>query len=176
MDGMDGQAGTTTEPTEPVDPDVDLHRAEQRRELRRRGLTVLAVIAGGGALGACARYGVGLALPHPSNDWPWSTLLINASGCLLIGVLMVLIMEVWPGHRLIRPFLGVGVLGGYTTFSTYATDAQQLIESGRPGLALAYMAITVVAALVAVQVGVSLTRTVVLWPGKRARTKRGGRQ
>lgn len=177
MEGMDGRAGTRTEPTEPVDPDVDLHRAEQRRELRRSGLTVLAVIAVGGAIGACSRYGVGLALPHASNGWPWSTLLINASGCLLIGVLMVLIMEVWPGQRLIRPFLGVGVLGGYTTFSTYAVEAQQLIQAGRPGLALAYMAVTVVAALVAVQVGVGLTRAVTLWPGKkRARAERRGRR
>jgi CrcB protein len=172
MDRTDRQAGMMTEPSDPVDPDVDLHSRERRRQLRRSGLSVIAVIALGGALGACARYGVGLALPHPPDGWPWSTLLINASGCLLIGVLMVLIVEVWVGHRLIRPFLGVGVLGGYTTFSTYAVDAQQLIEAGRPGLALGYMAATVVAALVAVQLGVSLTRTVTL----RGRAERGGRR
>ena len=44
--------------------------------------------------------------------------MVNTSGCLLIGVLMVLIVEARQGHRLVRPFLGVGVLGGYTTFST----------------------------------------------------------
>jgi CrcB protein len=157
---------------EPVDPDVDLRRPEQREELRRHGFSVLAVIAAGGAAGASARYGVGLALPHPVDGWPWATLLVNTSGCLLIGVLMVLIVEVWVGHRLIRPFLGVGVLGGYTTFSTYAVEAQQLIQAGRPGLALLYMATTVVAALIAVQLGVTLTRAVALRP--RAQT--GGRR
>jgi CrcB protein len=158
MDGDEQRAAMTTEPTGPVDPDVDLHDREQRRELRRNGLSVVGVIAAGGALGASARYGVGLALPHPPDGWPWSTLLVNATGCLLIGVLMVLIMEVRVGHRLIRPFLGVGVLGGYTTFSTYAVEAQQLIVAGRPGLALGYMAATVIAALVAVQLGVGLSR------------------
>jgi CrcB protein len=155
----DGMAGP--EPgvggAEPVDPDVDMRRPEQRRELRQRP-SVLAAIAAGGALGAIARYGVGLALPHAPDGWPWSTLLINASGCLLIGVLMVLILEVWVAHRLVRPFLGVGVLGGYTTFSTYAVEAQQLIGAGRPGLALTYLAATVVVALLAVQVGLTLTR------------------
>jgi CrcB protein len=156
---MERQAGMMAEP---IDPDVDLRSPEQRRESRRRGLSVLAVIAAGGAVGASSRYGVALALPHPPDGWPWSTLLVNASGCLLIGVLIVLIVEVWAAHRLIRPFLGVGVLGGYTTFSTYAVEAQQLLEAGRPGLALLYMSATVVAALAAVQLGVSLTRAVTL--------------
>jgi fluoride exporter len=168
VDRAKARAGTTTGSSEPVDPDVDPHDREQRRELRRHELRVVAVIAVGGALGASARYGVGLALPHPPDGWPWSTLLVNATGCLLIGVLMVLIVEVWVGHRLIRPFLGVGVLGGYTTFSTYAVQAQQLIVAGRPGLALAYLVVTVVGALVAVQLGVVLTRALAAWSRGRA--------
>jgi fluoride exporter len=168
VDGTDPRTGTRTESTEPVDLEVDLHEREQRRELRRRGSSVIAVIAAGGASGAAARYGVGLALPHPPDGWPWATLLVNATGCLLIGTLMVLIVEIWVGHRLIRPFLGVGVLGGYTTFSTYAVEAQQLIVAGRPGLALSYLVATVVGALVAVQLGVSLTRAL-------AALSRGGR-
>jgi CrcB protein len=169
---MDGSEPAVDQTAEPVDPDVDLHRPEQRRELRRHGLSVLAAIAVGGALGAAARYGVGLALPHVPSGWPWSTLLINASGCLLIGMLMVLITEVWVAHRLVRPFLGVGVLGGYTTFSTYAVEAQQLIGAGRPGVALAYLAVTVVAALVAVQVGITVMRALA---GVTV-NERGGRQ
>jgi fluoride exporter len=147
---------------EPVDPDVDLRSLEQRRELQRHGLSVVTVIAVGGAIGASARYGLGVVFPHRPDSWPWSTFVVNASGCALIGVLMVLIVEVWVGHRLIRPFLGVGVLGGYTTFSTYSVEALQLVEAGRPGLALTYLGVTVVAALVAVQLGVSLTRAVAL--------------
>jgi CrcB protein len=169
MDGSEPAAGQTAEQ---VDPDVDLHRPEQRPELRRHGLSVLAAISAGGVVGASARYGVGLALPHGPDGWPWSTFLINTSGCFLIGVLMVLILEVWVAHRLVRPFLGVGVLGGYTTFSTYAVEAQQLIGAGRPGLALAYLGATVVAALVAVLVGISVTRALT---GITPR-KRGGRR
>ena len=85
-------------------------------------------------------------------------MIINVSGCLLIGILMVLITEVWSAHRLIRPFLGVGVLGGYTTFSTYTTDVQQLVAAGAAGTGLLYLVGTPVAALAAVYLGVSLTR------------------
>jgi CrcB protein len=144
-------------------------RPDRRRKMRRRWLSVVAVIAAGGALGACGRYGVGLAIPHSPYGLPWATLFINPSGCLLIGVLMVLIVEVWVAHRLIRPFLGVGVLGGYTTFSTYSVEAQQLISIGRPVLALAYLAGTVVAALVAVQVGTAVTGAVAGLTGKERR-------
>lgn len=131
---------------------------------------VLAAIAVGGALGASARYGVGLALPHRADAWPWATLLVNVSGCLAIGVLMVLITEVWVAHRLVRPFLGVGLLGGYTTFSTYAGEAQQLILAGRPGPALGYLAATVVAALAAIAAGMAATRAVAV----RTRARPGG--
>jgi CrcB protein len=109
-------------------------------------------------LGAEARYGVSLLLPHPPDAFPWSTLLVNAVGCLLIGVLMVVINELTTPHRLARPFLGVGVLGGFTTFSTYAVDVQRLLLAGHPGTALAYLAGTVAAALVAVSLGATATR------------------
>jgi len=102
---------------------------------------------------------------------PWSTLIVNVTGCMLIGVLMVLILEARQAHPLVRPFIGVGVLGGYTTFSTYAVDAQVLIAEGRPGLALAYLAGTAAAALVAVQLGVVLTRAVAQ-PRPVSRTQR----
>jgi len=167
---MDGSERAPGETVDPVDSDVDPRGPEQRREPRRRGLSVLAVIAAGGALGASTRYGVALALPHGPSGWPWSTLLINLTGCLLIGVLMVLILEVWVAHRLIRPFLGVGVLGGYTTFSTYAVETQQLIGAGRAGLALCYMVGTAIAALVAVQVGITVTRVTAV----RTAKERGG--
>jgi CrcB protein len=119
---------------------------------------VVAVIAAGGAGGAAARYAVDVVLPTSTGGWPWATFVVNATGCLLIGALMVLVVDVWSVHRLVRPFLGVGVLGGYTTFSTYAVDAQSLIVDGRVGVAAAYLAGTAVAALVAVQAGVVLTR------------------
>lgn len=114
---------------------------------------VLLAISAGGVVGALARYGLGELIPRHTGQWPWATWLVNTSGCLLIGVLMVLITDVWPGHPLLRPFLGIGVLGGYTTFSTAMVEVQQLVTAGRPGAGLLYLAATVLAALVAVTAG-----------------------
>ena len=142
----------------PVDSDVDLHDARQRRELFRAPWSVLVVIALGGALGALARLGLATAWPHTAGRFPWATFVTNVSGCFLIGVLMVLISEVWSAHRLIRPFLGVGVLGGFTTFSTYTGDVVQMINVGAARTGLLYLGGTLVAALVAVYLGMTTTR------------------
>jgi CrcB protein len=142
----------------PADSDVDLHVTRQRRELFRAPWSVLAVISMGGALGALARYGLATRWPHQPGRFPWATFVTNVSGCFLIGVLMVLITEVWSAHRLIRPFLGVGVLGGYTTFSTYTGEIQQLVAAGAARTGLLYLAGTLAAALIAVYAGIALTR------------------
>ncbi len=118
---------------------------------------VLAAVAAGGVLGALARHGVSVAWPHPPGAFAWSTWAVNVSGCFLIGVLMV-VLERRAAHRpLARPFLGVGFLGGYTTFSTFVADAQH----ARPAVALAYLGATVVAALLAVAAGAALAERVV---------------
>jgi CrcB protein len=122
---------------------------------------VLGAVAAGGVLGAEARYGIARLLPTPTGGFPVGTLVINATGCLLIGVLMVLVVEAGRGHPLTRPFLGVGVLGGYTTFSGYAVDAQRLIDGGRVGTAVAALAVTPVLALLAVTLAARVTRAVV---------------
>ncbi|MFJ3637141.1 CrcB family protein [Streptomyces sp. NPDC090112] len=149
-----------TEPVadgEAIDPDVDLHVPAQAAEPQGR---VLAAVAAGGALGASARYGVSLLWPAAPGAFPWATLWINASGCALIGVLMVLIGEGGrtSPHPLLRPFAGVGVLGGFTTFSTYALDFSRLLDEGEAALALGYGALTVVAALGAVWPAAAVTR------------------
>lgn len=117
----------------------------------------------GGAAGAGARYLIGQAWPTPVEALPFSTLAINILGCALIGVLMVLITDVWSSQRLLRPFLGTGVLGGFTTFSTYAVDIQRLVSGGHPGTALAYLTITPVGALLAVWGAATTTRRLVNW-------------
>jgi CrcB protein len=142
----------------PTDSDVDLHVPRQRAELARGRWVLLAVISAGGVLGAEARNGLALAWPHGPDQFPWSTFTTNVSGCLLIGVLMVLITEVWSAHRLLRPFLGVGVLGGYTTFSTYILDIEQLVTAHRAATALVYLIGTFAAALAAVYAGIFATR------------------
>jgi CrcB protein len=115
-------------------------------------------VAAGGAFGAIARQLASDVLPGASRGFPLATFLVNVSGCLLIGVLMVSIVEVRRPHRLARPLLGVGVLGGYTTFSTYAVDTQRLLQAGDPGVAFAYFGGTVVTALFAVQAGILFAR------------------
>ncbi|MFD6683611.1 fluoride efflux transporter FluC [Micromonospora parva] len=147
-----------SEPFEPrTDPDVDLSVPADRRELTARPATTLAAIAAGGALGALARAGLQHAVPHAPTGFGWATFTINTSGCLLIGVLMAVLAHLGGGHALARPFLGVGVLGGFTTFSTYAVDVQQAFVAGAPGTALAYLAATVLGALAAVGVGDAVT-------------------
>lgn len=143
---------------EPIDPDVDLRFWSQRRELVRSHGAVLAVIALGGGIGALARYGLAEALPTQPRGFPWATFLTNAIGCFLIGVLMVLVTEVWSAHRLVRPFLGVGILGGFTTFSSYALEIRGLLQPGTVGLAFGYLAGTLICAMLAVIAGVWLTR------------------
>ncbi|MEU3899457.1 fluoride efflux transporter CrcB [Streptomyces sp. NPDC045251] len=150
---------------EPIDPDVDLSVPAQRRELADGQAPVLLAVAAGGALGATARYGASLLWPTAPGAFPWTTLLVNAAGCAVIGVFMVLVTDVWSAHRLLRPFFGTGVLGGFTTFSTYAVDIQRLLRGGDPGTALAYLAATVSAALAGVWCAASLTRRLI--PGRR---------
>lgn len=135
--------------------------------MRRAGhWDVLLVIAVGGALGSLARYGLAVALPHPPGDLALSTLLANVLGCLLIGVLMVVISQLAQPHRLLRPFLGIGVLGGFTTFSTYVVDVMYSVLQGRPGLAIGYAVGSVLASLFAVAAGMLVTRAVIRRAGQ----------
>ena len=117
-------------------------------------------VAAGGALGALARYGAGLALPRGTGAFPLGTFLVNVTGCLLIGALVVVITEWILTHPLVRPFAVTGVLGGFTTFSTYAVDSAQLLVAGRIGTALAYVAGTLVSAVAATWAGMRLARAV----------------
>ncbi|MFF9350818.1 fluoride efflux transporter CrcB [Streptomyces sp. NPDC014734] len=124
---------------------------------------VIAVVALGGAVGATARYGASLLWPTASGAFPWTTLIVNTVGCAVIGVFMVVITDVWAAHRLVRPFFGTGVLGGFTTFSTYAVDIQRLVDGRETGTGLAYLVLTVFAALAAVWTAVAATRRVLTW-------------
>src|SRR4051795_11715150 len=148
-----------------VDPDVDLHIPEQRAV----DAALLAAVAVGGVLGAETRYAVGRLLDIPIGGWPWDTWLVNVSGSFLIGVLMAVLATVRRPRRLVRPFLGVGVLGGFTTFSTAMVEVPELLGDGRPDLALLYLVGSAVGALIAVALGVVLARAV---GGRRRRGRR----
>lgn len=140
----------------------DVHQGPNGRQGRhlQHNPTVLTAVAAGGAIGAAGRYLVGLAWPAAPGAFPVSTLGINVLGCALIGVLMVLVGEVWTGHPLAGPFLGTGVLGGFTTFSTYAVDIQRLAVDGHVGIAFLSLAATPVGALLAVWTAAATTRRI----------------
>jgi CrcB protein len=141
-----------------LDRVLGLDRLRRRRWLRGFPLASVAAVSAGGAAGAVARY-----LVAPLGGWPWGTLLVNIAGCALIGVLMVLAVDRWPDVRLLRPLLGTGVLGGFTTFSTYAVDVEQLVREGRVAVAVGYLLATPLLAVAAVAASAALTRRLTGW-------------
>jgi len=141
-----------------VDPDVDLHDAEQRLETQTHEWDLLAVIAVGGVLGAEARYALQRAVPTQSGHFPWITLLINGIGSLAIGVLMIVVLEIAQPHRYVRPFVGVGILGGFTTYSTFAVDVVQLARHSHAAVAIAYVLASFAICCVATFVAIAGTR------------------
>ncbi|MFD4796201.1 fluoride efflux transporter FluC [Streptomyces anulatus] len=125
-----------------------------------RQAPVLAAVAVGGAAGAVARYGIERAWPVEGTDFPWPILLVNGVGCLLMGVLMTVLAVRFPGAGpLAGALLGTGFLGGFTTFSHYTDNVRELFQGGAPGTAVAYLLLTVVAALGGVLAGVLGART-----------------
>ncbi|RDI55629.1 fluoride efflux transporter FluC [Nocardia mexicana] len=132
-------------------------RPDRRGSNRSQGAVLLAVALGGG-LGAVARYGLAQWWPTPPGGFPWATFVTNVTGCFLIGVLMVAVAEIWIAHPLIRPFLGVGVLGGFTTFSTYANEIGELLRPGEAMVACVYLVGTLASALLATVAAMRLTR------------------
>lgn len=127
---------------------------------RRGDGGLLAAVAVGGAVGSLGRYAVGLGLPRPAGGFPWSTFTVNVTGSFAMGVLVVWVLSLVAPHPWLRPFLGVGVLGGWTTFSSFALDVHELVTSGHPGTAAAYLGVSFVVGLAAVGCGV--------WAGERA--------
>ncbi len=146
----------TPDPDMTTSPDP-FARRQQSRAVREQA-PVIAAVAAGGAAGACARYGAELVWPTPADGFPWTTFMVNLTGCALMGVVMVAITELWVGHRLLRPLLGTGVLGGYTTFSTFAGEVDTLTASGHPVRALLYVVITAVAVLITTWTSATATR------------------
>jgi len=133
----------------------------------------LAAIAVGGGLGSVARYLLSAKFPA-GHGFPWAIFAINISGCFLLALLMVYLLEVWPPRRLLRPFLGIGLLGGYTTFSSYAGGVMTLMTGHAAALADAYALTSIVAALVAVWCGIKTGRTASRLPARIGALRTGG--
>jgi fluoride exporter len=127
------------------------------------------VIAAGGAVGGLARWGIGELLPTRGGAVPWGTLLVNTAGCFLLGLVMVGVLQVWRPGRYLRPFLAVGVLGGFTTFSTYSAEVRDLLATAHYARAVSYAVGSLAAGLLAVSLGVAMARALAGLPtGSRA--------
>lgn len=122
-------------------------------------LVEVALVGVGGGIGAALRYVLGGAVADRfGGHFPWHTFLVNASGAFLLGLLMALSVDrgiVGPQARL---FLGTGVLGGYTTFSTLSYETVRLLEQGLWGQAAGNMLGSAAAGIVAVLLGLALGR------------------
>jgi fluoride exporter len=112
----------------------------------------------GGVCGTAARYALERIIHVAPGTFPWSTFVVNVSGCFVLGVLFTLIIERWPPSRYVRAFAVVGFLGAYTTFSTYTVEAVTLAKDHHSDIAGAYVLASVVVGLAAVYAGISIAR------------------
>jgi fluoride exporter len=125
-------------------PDVD------RREL--------GAIFVGGAIGAGVRTALVQLAPARPGHWPWVTFAVNLVGCLLLGYLVTRLQERLPVTAYQRPFLGTGVCGALTTFSTFQLELLRMLDQGRVVTALGYGAASVLAGFAGVALGTGLVR------------------
>jgi CrcB protein len=118
------------------------------------------LVMAGGALGSAARYLVGkLTLGWLGPDYPWGTLAVNLIGGFLMGLLAGMLART-GGSEHTRLLLGVGVLGGFTTFSAFSLDTALMIERGLWGVAIGYALVSVIGSVLALFGGLFLVRTV----------------
>jgi CrcB protein len=129
---------------------------------------VLGAVALGGFAGGEARYLLGLAFPTPHAGFPATTFAINVSGAFILALLLVLILEVWPPTKYLRPLLCTGFCGAYTTFSTWMVDADRLFAAGRYGLAAADLFGALAAGLAATVLGLTCGRAVLTYRKRAA--------
>jgi len=131
----------------------------RRRRFRGRAApSVLIAIAIGGGLGTLGRYGISRIIHVSPDTFPWATFVTNLSGAFVIGVFLTLILERLQPARFARPFFAIGVLGGFTTYSTMAVETVTLCQDGYPVLGIGYLLASVFAGLACCYLGIVLAR------------------
>src|SRR5436190_17927606 len=118
----------------------------------------LAAIFGGGVVGALARAGLAEALPHNSAEWPWATFAVNVAGAFMLGYFATRLQERLPLSAYRRPFLGTGVCGALTTFSTMQLELLRMLDGGHVAVALGYAAASLAGGFAAVALASNLVR------------------
>jgi CrcB protein len=118
----------------------------------------LAAVFAGGALGTLARAGLAEVLSPDPGRWPWPTFIVNILGAFLLGYFTTRLLERLPLSSYRRPFLGTGLCGGLTTFSTMQVETLRMIEHQHYGLAIGYVVASLAAGFVAVHLATALVR------------------
>lgn len=125
------------------------------------GLPIWLAVAGGGAIGALMRHGVSHAsMRLLGPNFPWGTLIANVAGSFAMGALVVWLAQREPNPPALRAFLAVGVLGAFTTFSTFALDAVTLYRDRAAELAAAYLGASVILSVGGLIAGMAAARGV----------------
>ncbi|MFO6451611.1 MULTISPECIES: fluoride efflux transporter FluC [unclassified Aeromicrobium] len=128
--------------------------SSQARPLYASPVALVLVLIGG-ALGTAVRASLAEAFPPADGAWPWATFTVNVVGSFLLGALVAAVSGREVGRlRYVRPALGAGVLGGFTTYSTFAVEVDRLVSGGALGLGLAYAVLSVVLGVLAAAAGV----------------------
>jgi fluoride exporter len=157
MTAMEGSApGASDWQDLPVDPDTDVGTTFAPARTR-----ILLAIALGGMIGATARYKVSTWITVSAGGFPWATFWTNVSGSLVLGALLVVLVERFPPSRYAQAFAGTGVLGAYTTFSTFSVETDLLVKDGHVGTAIAYVVASLVVGIAVAWLGIVLARRVV---------------
>jgi CrcB protein len=139
------------DPLLPIDP--DLERATRRADPR-----VLAAVALGGMAGASVRYALARWLPVDPGRFPWATFWTNVGGSFFLGLVLAVLLERLRPYVYVRPFVATGVLGAFTTMSTFQVETALLIRDGHEGAGVVYAAASIVAGVVAASAGITLGR------------------
>jgi CrcB protein len=139
-----------------VDPDLDPDLGADALTAPSPGI-LFTVIGVGGAVGTLARYELGQTW-HTTGSYgfSWATFVANLSGAFLLGLLIAVCGRWWPHAHYLRPALGTGLLGGYTTFSTYTVETVLRLDHGHSALGLGYLVLTLLGGLTAAVAGLAL--------------------
>jgi fluoride exporter len=125
-------------------------------------MTTILAIAAGGALGALMRHGLNTGITHfAGTGFPWGILVINVLGSFILGVFVAAFAHFWGPSQTVRAFLVVGMLGAFTTFSTFSMDSVLLIERSAYGAAAFYVIASVSLAVAGFMGGMILVRSFV---------------